>query len=84
MPSKVSSRALGSGVVTAPKMAANALTVTANSASTVGANTINFTNTATVTVTVGSGGSGISNVSFTSTSTASDNTAFAFSYWFGR
>jgi len=73
MPSRISSRAIGSGVITASKLASNAFTVTANSASTANANTINFTNTATVTVSVTNDQSGIANVSFTSTAEAGLN-----------
>lgn len=47
----------------------NTVSVTANSASTISANVINFSNTSSVRVSVEQGATGIANVSFTSTAT---------------
>lgn len=47
----------------------NTVFVTANSASSVNANTINFSNTSSIRVTVAQSETGIANVSFTTTAT---------------
>ena len=55
--------------ISAASITGNTVSVTANGASSISANAINFSNTSSVRVSVAQGATGIANVSFTSTAT---------------